>query len=169
MLQSMGMLLSRGPAGETGWKKRTAYTRIPSHEAVVWYLKTKTSLFHPAAIPSIAISLLILRRLTYRRLILPGSSATSSAATHRRLICLSIRVPAVPALVCSSCLRTLRLLIVHRHTSLIDLLHLLLYIRPIFDVLLELANVAVHCVPGLQAKWYDRNETEGKPFPSWSC
>lgn len=115
---------------------------------------------------SIAISLLILRRLTYRRLILPGSSATSSAATHRRLICLSIWIPAVPALVCSSCLHTLRWLVVHRHTSLIDLLHLLLYIRPILNVLLELANVAVHCVPGLQAKWYDRNETKGEPFPS---
>lgn len=127
--------------------------------------KQKTCSFSPNAALSLfsPASSLVLRQLARGWLILPRSSTTSCAAAHRLL--LSVGIPAIPPLVCASRWCTLLWLIVHRHASLIDLLHLLLYVRSIFDVLLEVTDVAVDGMPGFKAERYDRHEAEGEPFP----
>lgn len=127
--------------------------------------KQKTCSFQPNAALSLfsPASSLILRQLACGRLILPRPSTASCAATHGLL--LSGGIPAIPPLVCSSRWCTLLWLVVHRHASLIDLLHLLLDVRSIFDVLLEATDVAVDGMPGFKAERYDGHEAEGEPFP----
>jgi hypothetical protein len=53
----------------------------------------------------------------------------------------------------------------HRYTLLIRVVHLLLYVRPVLEILLESADVAGYLLPGFEAEGDDRNETEGEPFP----
>lgn len=45
--------------------------------------------------------------------------------------------------------------------------HLRLYIRAVFDVLPEVADVAAELLVGLDGEGYDRNEAECKPFPTF--
>jgi hypothetical protein len=52
----------------------------------------------------------------------------------------------------------------HRYTRP-SAIHLLLYVRPILDILVELADVAVYRVPRLEGEGYNRYETECKPLP----
>lgn len=42
---------------------------------------------------------------------------------------------------------------------------LVLHVRPILDVLVEIADVAADLVPGLEGKRYYRDEAEGEPLP----
>ena len=44
-------------------------------------------------------------------------------------------------------------------------IHLLLYIRPVLEILVEFADVAVDCVPWFEGERYDRDEAEGEPLP----
>jgi hypothetical protein len=45
-------------------------------------------------------------------------------------------------------------------------LNLLLHIRPILDILPEMANMAPHLLVRLEAKRNKRDEAKGKPFPA---
>lgn len=59
-------------------------------------------------------------------------------------------------------------MVIHRYLLLCavgDTVHLLLYIRTVFDVLVGFANVAVDGVPGFEAERYDWEEAEGEKLP----
>ena len=50
-------------------------------------------------------------------------------------------------------------------TTAVDTFHLLLYVRPVFSVLMKLADVAVDFRPCLKGKRDQWNEAEGEPLP----
>ena len=52
----------------------------------------------------------------------------------------------------------------HRYTRP-SAIHLLLHVRPVLDILIEPADVAIDGVPWFEGERYDRDETERKPFP----
>lgn len=56
----------------------------------------------------------------------------------------------------------------HHYSRLLSptALHLLLHIRPILDVLPEIANMAANLMVRLQAERNKRDEAEGEPFPA---
>lgn len=102
------------------------------------------------SIPHLFPVLLILRQLL-RRLIL---------LIRRRLIRRLAGMLSIPAL------RRLLSLILQRYLcSSCSSIHLLLYVRPVLDVLFELADVAGYGVPGFEAEGDERHEAEGEPFP----
>jgi hypothetical protein len=59
----------------------------------------------------------------------------------------------------------LRRTILHRNRRLPGVIHLLLDVRPLPDVLVEVADVAGDVVVGLEGEGDERDEADGEPFP----
>jgi hypothetical protein len=71
----------------------------------------------------------------------------------------------LPILLLLLLLPPLRRAILHRNRRLPGVLHLLLDVRPLPDVLVEVADVAGDVVVGLEGEGDEGDEADGEPFP----